>query len=78
METVLIGFAVSVITQIMKKFNISSTAMSMILSLVGGGLFWYFSNFQVEVWEELVKRTAEVYASSQIVFNLIKKFGLIG
>ena len=77
LSIVLIGFATNVLTRLAKKLNLSWTYVAMILAIVGWSLFYVATNYYAVQWEMLIAFIWWVYATSQIVYNLINKTGII-
>ena len=69
MIEVLIGIGLSVITQIAKKSKIDAKIIIFVLSIVAGGIYYFFKTKYPELLEEVVQYTLWVYGISQIVYN---------
>lgn len=77
MDILLLWLFVNVLTRVAGKLNVSKTYIALILSIIGGWIYFYFTNYNLELWQELVKNIGWVYASSQVVFNLLKKLWVL-
>lgn len=73
MELVLIALLVNILTDLSDRFKISKTYLALGLSVVGGAIYFYFTTYNIELWKVLVANVAGIYASSQLIYNLIKK-----
>ena len=69
MIEVLIGIGLSVITQIAKKSKIDAKIIILVLSIVAGGVYYFFKTKYPELLEEVWQYTLGVYWISQIVYN---------
>ena len=72
-SALLIGTVTYVLTFASKKTNLSQTWIAMILSLVVWAGYYVAINYYNFQWESLVKFVGGVYASSQLIYNLIRK-----
>jgi hypothetical protein len=73
MFTVLIWMLVNLITWIIKKTGISGTYLSIILSFVWWLVYFYFTEFNQQWLDTLIYYISGIYATSQIVYNLLIK-----
>jgi xanthine/uracil permease len=71
MLEVLIGIGLSIITQIAKKSKTSARIIILILSVIAGGVYYFFKQKYPELLEEVWTYTLGVYGISQIVYNYI-------
>lgn len=69
MIEVLIGIGLSVITQIAKKSKIDAKIIILVLSIIAGGVYYFFKTKYPELLEEAWQYTLWVYGVSQIVYN---------
>lgn len=77
MITILIGMLVNLLTWIIKKTKLSATYVSIILSFLGWIIYFYFTEFNPDWLETLMYYITWIYASSQIIYNLLKKNKII-
>lgn len=77
MEAVLFGLAVNVITWLAGKLKISKTYVSIWLSFVGGTVYYVMTNYYPVEWDSVVIFVGGVYATSQLIYNLLKKWGIL-
>lgn len=77
MGVLLLWLMVNVLTWIAGKLKISKTYIALILSGIGWLVYFYFTNYNLALRQELVANIGGVYASSQIIFNLLKKLGVL-
>ncbi len=73
MLTILIGMAVNLFTYLMKKFKLSSTYLSIILSVIWWCVYFYFTEFNQAGLETVIYYITWIYTTSQIVYNVIAK-----
>ena len=71
MLEVLIGIGLSIITQIAKKSKTSARIIILILSVIAGGVYYFFKQKYPELLEEVWTYTLGVYGVSQIVYNYV-------
>ena len=77
MELILIWLLVNVFTRLGQKLKLSWTVLAVVLSLIFWGLYYIAINYYPTEWKEILITLSGIYATSQIVFNLIKKLGII-
>jgi len=77
LSVLLLWAAVNVLTYISKKFNLSGTYMAMIISLVWGAIYFLATKYYIVEWQEIVGFITWIYATSQVVYGLLKKSWII-
>lgn len=77
MEIALLWLITSVLTRLSNKFKVSQTYLAIILSILLGAWYYVATNYYQVERQQLVERATWVYASSQIIYNLLKKRGLL-
>ena len=81
MEAILISMlswlVINLITRLAWKLKVSKTYVSVLLSILVGVIVYYFQilikKYPVQ-WEQVMWFVAWAYATSQVVYNLYKKF----
>lgn len=73
LSALIIGAATYLITFVSQKTRISQTWLAMGLSLVGGMAYYVATNYYAFEWGELIRFAGGAYASSQIIYNIIRK-----
>jgi len=72
---VLIGIAMSIITQVAKKTKIDGKYIIAVLSIILGGIYFFVKKNHPEIVEEVMTFTIGIYGISQVVYNyIIKRF----
>lgn len=74
MIEVLIGLAMSVITQIVKKTGVDGKIVILALSIVIGLIWYIFKSYLPEVSEQIYLTVLWAYGFSQIVYNYVIEF----
>ena len=74
MEMVLAWAITWFITEMAKKLHISATYVSLILSFVGWTIYFIATNYYEAEWNQVVFFATGVYGTSQLIYNIIKKF----
>lgn len=77
MEIILIWLLSSVLTRIAGKLKVSKTYVSMGLCIVLWAGYYFATKYYNVQWQEIVEVIGGVYASSQVIYNLAVKFGLL-
>lgn len=77
MEAILLWLLVQVITKISEKWKISQTYLSIWLALLLWAGYYIATNYYQMEWQQAVEWVGWVYASSQIFYNLFKKWKLL-
>ena len=77
MELLLLWLLVNVLTWAAGRLKISKTYVALGLSVIGGWIYFYFTNYNPELRQELITNIGWVYASSQVIFNIFKKLGIL-
>lgn len=77
MEIILIGLATNFLTRVSKKLNLSWTYMAIILSVVSWTIYYLATKYYVVERKEFITFLSGIYATSQIVFQLIKKLWIL-
>lgn len=77
MEILLIGFAVNVLTWVATKFKLSWTYVALILSLAGGAVYYLATNYYPDELKQVLIVLAWIYATSQTIYNLLKKLWIL-
>lgn len=77
MEVILLGLWVNLFTRLTSKLKISGTVMAVIFALIGGALYYVINQYYPTQWEQALTVAAQIYATSQVVYGIIKKVGLI-
>ena len=77
MEIILIWLLSSVLTWLSWKLKVSKTYVSIILCIVLWTWYYFTTKYYSIQWQEIVEVIWWVYASSQIIYNLAKKRGLL-
>jgi len=72
MELLLLWLLVNVLTWAAGRLKISKTYVALGLSVIGGWIYFYFTNYNPEF-----TNIGWVYASSQVIFNIFKKLGIL-
>lgn len=74
---VLIGLAVSIITQLSKWTNLSQTAVVMLLTWICGAGYFIFTTYYPIEWANILAVVGGIFASSQFIYLLLKKRWII-
>jgi len=74
MEMVLAGLATWLITELSKKLNVSQTYVSLWLAFLGWAIYYIATNYFALERQEVVTFATWVYWTSQVIYNIIKKF----
>lgn len=74
MLEVLIGLAMSIITQIVKKTGVDGKIVILALSIVIGLIWYIFKSYLPEVSEQIYLTVLWAYGFSQIVYNYVIEF----
>lgn len=74
MLTILIALFVNFLTRLSQKTNLSQTHLSVLLSIIAGTVYYIATNYYSIERKELVNVVAEIYACTQIAYNLWKKY----
>lgn len=77
MEIALLWLIASALTWLSNKFKVSQTYLAIILSIILWAWYYVATNYYQVERQQLVERATWVYASSQIIYNLLKKRGLL-
>lgn len=77
MEIILIWLLSSVLTWLSWKLKVSKTYVSIILCIILWAWYYFATKYYNIQWQQLVEVIWWVYASSQIIYNLAKKRGLL-
>jgi hypothetical protein len=77
MAIILIGAVSSFLTWLAGKTKVSKTYLSMALCIILGAGYYFATKYYNVQWEQLVEVIGGVYASSQVIYNLAVKFGLL-
>lgn len=77
MEIVLIWILSSVLTWLSGKLKVSKTYVSIWLCILLGTGYYFLTNYYGWERQKLVEIVWGVYASSQLVYNILKKFWLL-
>ena len=77
MEAILFGLATNVLTRIAGKLGLSKTYAAMILCLIGWIIYYTMITYFEATWEEIVIFITGSYATSQAIYNLLKKRGIL-
>lgn len=77
MEIILIWLLSSVLTWLSWKLKVSKTYVSIILCIILWAWYYFATKYYSIQWQEIVEVIWWVYASSQIIYNLAKKRGLL-
>lgn len=77
MEAILIWILSSFLTWLAGKLNVSKTYLSIGLCLLLGAGYYVATTYYNIQWKELVGFIWGVYASSQLVYNIFKKAGIL-
>ena len=76
-EIALLWLITSVLTWLSNKLKVSQTYLAIILSLLLWAWYYVATNYYAVERQQIVERATGVYASSQIIYNLLKKRGLL-
>lgn len=71
MLEVLIGLAMSIITQIVKKTGVDGKIVILALSITIGTIWYIFKSYLPEVSEQIYLSVLWAYGFSQIVYNYV-------
>lgn len=74
MLEVLIGLAMSIITQIVKKTGADGKIVILALSVTIGTIWYIFKSYLPEVSEQIYLTVLWAYGFSQIVYNYVIEF----
>lgn len=74
MLEVLIGLAMSIITQIVKKTGVDGKIVILALSITIGTIWYIFKSYLPEVSEQIYLTVLWAYGFSQIVYNYVIEF----
>jgi len=77
MEIALLWLIASALTRLSNKFKVSQTYLAIILSILLWAWYYVATNYYQVERQQIVERATWVYASSQIIYNLLKKRGLL-
>ena len=73
MEILLIWLFVNILTWIATKLKVSWTYVAIWLSVIGGAVYYISQNYYPTEAKQVLAVLAWIYATSQIVYNLLKK-----
>lgn len=73
MEVILIWLLTNLLTWLAWKLKWSKTYISVAAAIVAGTIYYLATNYYSAQWQEVVTFIAGVYASSQLIFNILKK-----
>lgn len=76
-SALLVGALTFLLTKLSEKLKVSKTWLSIGLSLIGGTVYYVVSNYYALERSALVGFVTQAYASSQLIYNLIKKAGVL-
>lgn len=71
MLEVLIGIAMSIITQVAKKTKMDGKIIIAVLSIILGGIYFFVKKNHPEIVEEVLTFTIGIYGVSQVVYNYV-------
>ena len=74
MEMVLAWAITRIITEMAKKLHISATYVSLIIAFVGWAIYFVATNYYGDQRDQVVYFVTGVYGTSQVIYNIIKKF----
>ena len=74
MEMVLALAITRLITEMAKRLHISATYVSLIIAFVGWAIYFVATNYYGDQRDQVVYFVTGVYGTSQLIYNIIKKF----
>lgn len=77
MEIALLWLIASALTWLSNKFKVSQTYLAIILSILLWAWYYVAINYYQVERQQLVEWATWVYASSQLIYNLLRKRGLL-
>lgn len=77
MEILLIWLFVNILTRVATKLKLSWTYVALILSMIGGVVYYVWSNYYPTEAKQALAVLAWIYATSQVVFNVLSKTGIL-
>lgn len=77
MEILLIWLLTNILTRASKTLKLSGTYMAIIISVVAWTVYFLATKFYIVEWKELMVFLGGIYATSQIVYGLLKKRGVL-
>ena len=77
MAEILIWLFVQIITKLSEKWWVSQTYLSIGLAILLWLCYWLLTNYYELEWQQAVESIWGIYASSQIFYNLFKKWKLL-
>ena len=77
MAEVLIWLFVQIITKLSEKWWVSQTYLSIWLAILLWLIYWLLTNYYELERQQAIQNIWGIYASSQIFYNLFKKWNLL-
>jgi len=77
MEIALLWLLTSILTWLSNRMKVSQTYLSVGLAILLWAGYYVATKYYAIQWQEIVEAVTGVYASSQLIYNLLKKRGLL-
>jgi hypothetical protein len=77
LETVLLWLLTQLLTRLSEKWKVSQTYIALWLSILLWAWYYVATTYYDVQWQQLVEVMWWVYASSQLFYNLAKKWWII-
>lgn len=77
MAILLIWLLTQLLTRLSEKRNVSQTYIALWLSIILGAGYYIATTYYAVQRQQVVEFVAGVYASSQVIYNLAKKRGIL-
>lgn len=77
MEIILIGLLTQLLTRLSERWKVSQTYVAVGLSIILWAWYYIATKYYSIEWQKIVEFVWWVYATSQVIYNLAKKRGIL-
>lgn len=71
MTEIIIGIAMSIITQLAKKTKLDAKIIIAVLSIVFGAIYYFVKMYHPEILDEVIQKVIGAYGVSQVIYNYV-------
>jgi len=77
LETALLWLLTQLLTRLSEKWKVSQTYIALWLSIILWAWYYIATKYYSIEWQKIVEFVGWVYASSQVIYNLTKKWWIL-